>query len=87
MVKTTRCAWCGEDPLYVPYHDLAWGVSTRERSALFELLALEGMQAGLSWIPVLRKHRHLRGLFLHFVLRPSLERVRLMRHVCSRIRA
>jgi len=61
MVKSTRCTWCGDDPLYVRYHDLEWGVPTRDRNALFELLALEGMQAGLSWITVLRKRRHLRG--------------------------
>ncbi len=66
MVKSVRCAWCGEDPLYVRYHDLEWGVPTRDRDALFELLILEGMQAGLSWITVLRKRRHLRGVMFAF---------------------
>jgi DNA-3-methyladenine glycosylase I len=66
MVKKTRCTWCGDDPLYVRYHDVEWGVPTRERNALFELLALEGMQAGLSWITVLRKRRHLRGAMFAF---------------------
>jgi DNA-3-methyladenine glycosylase I len=65
MVKM-RCAWCGDDPLYVRYHDLEWGVPTRDRRALFELLALEGMQAGLSWITVLRKRRHMRRVFHDF---------------------
>lgn len=66
MVKSARCTWCGEDPLYVRYHDLEWGVPTRDRNALFELLVLEGMQAGLSWITVLRKRRHLRGALFAF---------------------
>ncbi len=66
MVKSVRCTWCGEDPLYVRYHDLEWGVPTRDRNALFELLMLEGMQAGLSWITVLRKRRHLRGAMFSF---------------------
>ena len=69
MVKTTRCAWCGEDPLHLRYHDLEWGVPTREHNALFELLALEGMQAGLSGITVLGKRRNLRGAFLRSVPR------------------
>ena len=66
MVKSTRCSWCGEDSLYVRYHDLEWGVPTRDRNALFELLMLEGMQAGLSWITVLRKRRYLRGAMFAF---------------------
>ncbi len=48
------------------YHDLEWGVPTRDRNMLFELLILEGMQAGLSWITVLRKRRHLRGVMFAF---------------------
>ncbi len=60
MVKT-RCGWCGDDPLYVRYHDVEWGVPTYDRNALFELLMLESLQAGLSWITVLRKRRHLRA--------------------------
>jgi DNA-3-methyladenine glycosylase I len=66
MVKSARCSWCGDDPLYVRYHDREWGVPTRQRGALFELLILEGMQAGLSWITVLRKRRHLRGALFGF---------------------
>jgi DNA-3-methyladenine glycosylase I len=50
-----RCAWCPEDPLYVAYHDDEWGVPVRADGALFEMLCLEGAQAGLSWITVLRK--------------------------------
>src|SRR5512147_86 len=66
MVKSARCTWCGDDPLYVRYHDLEWGVPARDRNVLFELLILEGMQAGLSWITVLRKRRHLRGSMFAF---------------------
>jgi DNA-3-methyladenine glycosylase I len=66
MVKSARCTWCGDDPLYVRYHDLEWGIPARARNALFELLILEGMQAGLSWIAVLRKRRHLRAAMFAF---------------------
>jgi DNA-3-methyladenine glycosylase I len=67
MVKTIRrCAWCGDDPLYVRYHDEEWGVPTFDRDALFELLMLESLQAGLSWITVLRKRRHLRAAMFGF---------------------
>ena len=51
----TRCAWPGNDPLYVAYHDLEWGVPVRDDRALFEKLILDGFQAGLSWITILRK--------------------------------
>jgi len=51
----TRCAWCGEDPLYVAYHDHEWGVPLHDDQRLFELLTLEGAQAGLSWLTILRK--------------------------------
>lgn len=50
-----RCWWCGDDPLYVAYHDREWGKPIRDERALFELLCLEGFQAGLSWITILRK--------------------------------
>jgi len=50
-----RCPWCGTDPLYVAYHDTEWGVPVRDPRALWELLMLEGFQAGLSWITILRK--------------------------------
>ncbi len=50
-----RCKWCGTDPLYVAYHDEHWGVPVHDDSLLFEFLTLEGAQAGLSWITILRK--------------------------------
>lgn len=53
--EKTRCAWAGEDPLYVAYHDTEWGVPVHDDRLLFEFLILEGAQAGLSWITVLRK--------------------------------
>lgn len=57
---TTRCAWVGDDPLYRTYHDAEWGVPVRDERALFEFLLLEGAQAGLSWITVLRKRERYR---------------------------
>ena len=59
----TRCAWCGDDPLYQAYHDEEWGVPLRDDAKLFELLNLEGAQAGLSWITILRKRDNYRRLF------------------------
>lgn len=59
----TRCAWAGSDPLYVAYHDREWGVPMREDRALFELLNLEGAQAGLAWITILRKRDGYRRAF------------------------
>jgi DNA-3-methyladenine glycosylase I len=50
-----RCAWCGSDPLYVRYHDEEWGVPVHDDRRHFEMLILEGAQAGLSWITILRK--------------------------------
>ncbi len=61
-----RCDWCGDDPIYVEYHDSEWGVPVFDREALFERLVLEGMQAGLSWITVLRKREHMRERFFEF---------------------
>ncbi len=58
-----RCAWCGTDPLYVRYHDEEWGVPVHDDHALFEMLLLEGAQAGLSWITVLRKRENYRAAF------------------------
>jgi DNA-3-methyladenine glycosylase I len=52
---TIRCGWCGEDPLYVAYHDTEWGVPLRNDRNLFEFLILEGAQAGLSWATILKK--------------------------------
>jgi DNA-3-methyladenine glycosylase I len=66
MVKTARCPWGEQDPLYRRYHDLEWGVPCRDAGQLFELLVLEGMQAGLSWITVLKKRRHMRTVFRGF---------------------
>jgi DNA-3-methyladenine glycosylase I len=61
-----RCPWCGTDPLYIAYHDNEWGVPVRDSDALFELLILEGAQAGLSWITVLRKRENYRTAFDNF---------------------
>ena len=58
-----RCAWCGTDPLYVRYHDEEWGVPLHDDRRLFEMLCLEGAQAGLSWITVLRKREEYRKAF------------------------
>ncbi len=58
-----RCSWCGDDPLYVAYHDEEWGVPVHEDQMLFEFLVLEGAQAGLSWITVLRKRARYREVF------------------------
>ena len=58
----TRCAWCGDDPLYVAYHDTEWGVPSRDDAHLFEMLILEGQQAGLSWITILRKRENFRAV-------------------------
>ena len=67
-VAPTRCSWCGKDPLYVAYHDQEWGVPLRDERALFELLNLEGAQAGLSWITILRKRPHYRRVFADFAV-------------------
>jgi DNA-3-methyladenine glycosylase I len=58
-----RCAWCGIDPLYVQYHDNEWGVPSHDDRHLFEMLCLEGAQAGLSWITILRKREGYRRAF------------------------
>jgi DNA-3-methyladenine glycosylase I len=63
---TVRCSWCGDDPLYVAYHDSEWGVPVREDGKLFEFLLLEGAQAGLAWITVLRKRPGYRRAFAAF---------------------
>ena len=55
MTESARCPWAGTDPLYVAYHDEEWGVPSRDDRHLFEMLILEGAQAGLSWITILRK--------------------------------
>jgi DNA-3-methyladenine glycosylase I len=58
-----RCGWAGSDPLYLAYHDQEWGVPLRDERALFEMLILEGFQAGLSWITILRKRENFRRAF------------------------
>jgi len=61
-----RCAWVGEDPLMAAYHDREWGVPTRSDRHLFELLTLEGAQAGLSWLTILKKRENYRRAFREF---------------------
>jgi DNA-3-methyladenine glycosylase I len=61
-----RCSWCGEDPLYVAYHDEEWGVPVHDDRLLFEFLVLEGAQAGLSWLTILRKREAYREAFSRF---------------------
>lgn len=61
-----RCPWCGTDSLYVHYHDTDWGVPEYDSRALFEKLILDGFQAGLSWITILRKRDHFRAVFDNF---------------------
>ena len=58
-----RCPWCGTDPLYVAYHDEEWGVPEYDARALWEKLALDGFQAGLAWITILRKREGIREAF------------------------
>lgn len=65
-MTTTRCGWVSEDPLYVQYHDHEWGVPAHDDRHLFEMLNLEGAQAGLSWITVLRKRENYRTAFDNF---------------------
>jgi len=61
-----RCGWAGTDPLYVAYHDTEWGVPVRDDRVLFEFLLLEGFQAGLSWLTILRKREAFRRAFARF---------------------
>lgn len=61
-----RCGWCGDDPLYVAYHDTEWGVPEYDGRALWEKLILDGFQAGLSWITILRKRENFRAAFEGF---------------------
>jgi DNA-3-methyladenine glycosylase I len=65
-MKTQRCAWAGEDALYRQYHDTEWGVPLHDDRRLFEFLILEGAQAGLSWITILRKRENYRAAFDDF---------------------
>jgi len=61
-----RCWWCGDDPLYVAYHDDEWGVPVHDDIRLFEKICLEGFQSGLSWLTILRKREHFRRAFAGF---------------------
>ena len=61
-----RCDWAGSDPLYVAYHDREWGVPLHDEQLLFEFLALEGAQAGLSWLTILKKRDNYRRAFADF---------------------
>ena len=66
MSELKRCDWCGHDPLYVAYHDQEWGVPVFDEQTLFEFITLEGAQAGLSWITILRKREGYRDAFLNY---------------------
>ena len=62
----TRCWWCGDDPLYVQYHDTEWGRTVTDDARLFEKLCLEGFQSGLSWLTIVRKRENFRRAFAGF---------------------
>jgi DNA-3-methyladenine glycosylase I len=62
----SRCSWCGTDPLYIDYHDHEWGVPDFDDNHLFEMLILEGAQAGLSWLTILKKRENYRRAFAGF---------------------
>jgi len=64
----TRCAWCTNDPLYIAYHDTEWGVPVHDDRLLFEFLILEGAQAGLSWLTILKKRENYRKAFDQFTI-------------------
>ena len=66
MENKARCPWCGTDPLYVDYHDTEWGRPMRDPRALWECLILEGFQAGLSWITILKRRETFRKAFAGF---------------------
>ena len=64
--NTPRCSWAGDDPLYIKYHDVEWGVPIYDDATLFEFLMLETFQAGLSWITILKKRENFRNAFDNF---------------------
>lgn len=66
MTDNLRCAWCGSEPIYRDYHDTEWGVPLHDERALFEFLTLEGAQAGLSWLTILKKRAGYRRAFDNF---------------------
>lgn len=65
---TSRCSWCGTDPLYVSYHDDEWGRPVADDQRLFEKIVLEGFQAGLSWLTILKKRENFRRAFDDFAI-------------------
>ena len=69
-IRTTdgvaQCAWCGDDPFYIAYHDAEWGFPVQDDHRLFEKITLEGFQSGLSWITILRKRENFRRAFAGF---------------------
>ena len=86
-----RCGWCSDDPLYIAYHDREWGQALHDEARLFEMLCLEGQQAGLAWITVLRKREAYREHFFQYSIQSiasltdqqlqlKLEDARLIRH-------
>ena len=79
MVKRGGCTWPGTDPLYLAYHDEEWGVPEYDDQALFEKLILDGFQAGLSWITILRKRENFQKAFDGF------DAVKLARHTDKRV--
>jgi len=62
----TRCAWVGDDPLYIEYHDTEWGVPAHDDKTQFEFLTLESAQAGLSWLTILKRREGYRQVFHNF---------------------
>ena len=80
-MKKTRCAWVSDDPLYITYHDEEWGVPVHDDGVLFEFLLLEGAQAGLSWITVLKKRENYRRAFDGFDAR------KIARYDAAKVRA
>ena len=66
MKKIIRCSWCESDPLYQHYHDKEWGIPVYDDRKLFEFLTLEGAQAGLSWLTILKKREGYRKVFANF---------------------
>ena len=65
-MSLNRCGWCTSDPIYIQYHDSEWGVPLHDDRALFEMLVLEGAQAGLSWLTILKKRQNYRSAFDNF---------------------
>ena len=63
MIEKSRCWWPGEDPLYISYHDQEWGVPEYDPRALYEKLVLDGFQAGLSWLTILKKREAFRRAY------------------------